>query len=55
MDRLFLLGAATLCVGGAGYAVGLSVPYRGRAFSLTALMVGLALVVVARTRREGSA
>lgn len=55
MDRLYLVGAAALVAGGAGYAVGVLTPYPGRSFSVTALMVGIALVVVARTHREGSA
>ena len=54
MDRLLLVGTAALCVGAVGYAVGVFVPYPGRSLSLTALMVGLALVVVGRTHREGS-
>lgn len=54
MDRLLLVGAAALAAGVGGYAVGVVVPYPGRSFSLTALMVGLALVVVGRTHREES-
>lgn len=42
------LGAGLLAVGLAGYAVGLAVAYPGRAFSLTAVMVGTALVIVGR-------
>lgn len=48
MNRLLAVGAATLGLGAVGYGVGLFVPYPGRAFSLTAVMVGLALVVVGR-------
>ncbi|WP_276272185.1 hypothetical protein [Haloarcula litorea] len=43
------VGGALLTVGGvAGYVVGITAPYPGRAFSLTALMVGLTLVAVGR-------
>lgn len=54
MDRLLLVGAAALCAGAVGYAVGVFVPYPGRSFSLTALMLGLALAVVGRTGREAA-
>lgn len=54
MDRLLLAGAITASVGVLGYAVGVFVPYPGRAFSLTASMVGLALLVVGRTSEEAT-
>ena len=53
MDRLLVAGAAALCAGVVGYATGLFVPYPGRSFSLTALIVGLA-VVVGLTGREAA-
>ncbi|MEZ3114919.1 hypothetical protein RYH80_03175 [Halobaculum sp. MBLA0147] len=46
MDRSTLLGAALTAVGLVGYAVGVAVAYPGRAFSVTAVTVGLALLVV---------
>lgn len=49
MNRLLAVGATTLGVGVVAYGVGIFVAYPGRAFSLTAVMVGLALVVVGRT------
>lgn len=54
MDRLLLVGAVALCAGAVGYAVGVFVPYPGRSFSLTAFMLGLALVVVGRTAGEAA-
>jgi hypothetical protein len=43
MDRTFLAGAALSAVGLCGYAAGTVVAYPGRAFSLTALMLGITL------------
>jgi hypothetical protein len=54
MDRLLAAGVLAFCAGAAGYVVGLYVPYPGRSFSVTAFMVGLALVVVGRTAGEAS-
>ncbi|QLD89917.1 hypothetical protein HWV07_13120 [Natronomonas salina] len=55
MDRLLLAaGAAALCAGAVGYAAGVFVAYPGRSFSVTAFMLGLALVVVGRTAREAN-
>jgi len=44
-------GLGLLCtVGGvAGYIVGVAVPYPGRAFSVTALMLGVTLLAVGRS------
>lgn len=53
MTRGTVLGVALTLVGLAGYVVGLFIPYRGRAFTLTAVMVGIVLVAIAR--REGRA
>lgn len=42
-----LVGGLALTVSSSvGYAIGVAVPYPGRAFSLTGLMVGLALLSV---------
>lgn len=53
MSRGTALGVG-LCVAGLlGYAAGVVVEYPGRAFSLTALMAGIALVTIAH-REDGS-
>lgn len=50
------ISGALLAVGGlVGYVLGLVAPYPGRAFSLTALMVGLAVVAVSRASKEDDA
>ena len=49
MNAATAAGLGLTALGLAGYVVGLSVPYPGRAFSLTALMVGLTVVAVARS------
>jgi hypothetical protein len=46
MDSLAALGPLLVVVGVAGYAVGTVASYPGRAFSLTALMVGVTLLVI---------
>ena len=46
MQRRVLAGWGLLVAGLLGYAAGIYVPYPGRAFSLTAIMVGIVLVVV---------
>jgi hypothetical protein len=46
MDRTFLAGAGLTGVGLCGYVAGTVVSYPGRAFSLTALMVGITLAAV---------
>lgn len=48
MNRTMVLGLGLTLVGLAGYIVGVSVEYPGRAFSLTALITGLTLVAVFR-------
>ena len=48
MVRETLLGGGLFAVGFVGYVVGIYVEYPGRAFSLTAIMVGLTLVAIAR-------
>ncbi|WP_251328654.1 hypothetical protein [Haloplanus pelagicus] len=52
MDRTFLAGAALSVAGIGGYLAGVAVAYPGRAFSLTAVMVGITLVAVGDHRRE---
>ncbi|GAB3322060.1 MULTISPECIES: hypothetical protein [Haloplanus] len=51
MDRAFLVGVALSAVGVCGYVAGLVVAYPGRAFSITAVMVGITLVAVGDGRR----
>jgi len=46
MDRTFLAGAGLSVVGLCGYVAGTLVTYPGRAFSLTAIMVGITLVAI---------
>jgi hypothetical protein len=54
MDRTFAVGACLAVVGTAGYVVGTAVAYPGRAFSLTALMVGITLAALGDGgRRDG--
>lgn len=53
MDRTFAAGASLSGAGTLGYAVGLVVAYPGRAFSLTAVMVGITLMALGDG--EGSA
>ncbi|MFB6353517.1 MAG: hypothetical protein ABEJ92_05470 [Halobacteriales archaeon] len=48
MNRVFGTGLALTGVGLGGYLLGLVQSYPGRAFSLTALMVGIALVAMRR-------
>ena len=48
MVRETLLGLGLLAAGLVGYVVGIYVAYPGRALSLTAVMVGLTVVTIAR-------
>jgi len=48
MQALALAGLLLSAVGVAGYVVGITEPYPGRAFSLTLLMVGITLALVGR-------
>ncbi|MFW5939212.1 MAG: hypothetical protein ACOCQU_02060 [Halolamina sp.] len=54
MDRRSLAGGGLLVAGLLGYAAGVYVPYPGRAFSLTAVMVGIVLVLIGETSTEGA-
>ena len=47
MARQTLIGGGLFTVGLVGYVVGIYVEYPGRAFSVTAIMVGIALVAIA--------
>lgn len=56
MSRERLAGTGLFVLGVVGYVVGIYVEYPGRAFSITAVMVGIALVAIARrTSTEGPA
>jgi hypothetical protein len=46
MDRTFMIGGSLAVLGVCGYAVGVFVPYPGRGFSLTAVMVGITLAAI---------
>lgn len=48
MNPVLALGLGLTLGGLAGYLLGLSTPYWGRAFSVTMLMVGVALVAMWR-------
>jgi hypothetical protein len=52
MDRRFAAGLTLTALGVAGYLLGLRVAYPGRAFSISAVMVGVTLLVVGRNGRE---
>ena len=56
MVRETVIGGGLFVVGLVGYVVGIYVAYPGRAFSLTAIMVGVTLVAIAdRPPAEDSA
>lgn len=50
MTRGTALGGGLVVAGIVGYTTGVVAAYPGRAFSLTALMVGIALLVIQRKR-----
>jgi hypothetical protein len=54
MDRTFTVGAGLTVVGVCGYAGGVFVAYPGRAFSLTAIMVGITLAAIGDGRGTGA-
>ncbi|WP_247009677.1 hypothetical protein [Halorientalis litorea] len=53
MNRELVAGVVTLVAGLVGYVVGTAVSYPGRAFSVTAVMVGLLLVATGRVSHDG--
>lgn len=53
MNRARLAGAGLFAVGFIGYVVGIYVEYPGRAFSITATIVGVALVAIAGRSDSG--
>ena len=48
MERYTIIGLALFIAGIAGYVVGIYVAYPGRAFSVTAVMVGITLFAIAQ-------
>lgn len=46
MERRTLAGIGLSAAGLVGYVTGIFVPYPGRAFSITAIMVGITLVAL---------
>lgn len=48
MNRVLGTGAALTAVGVVGYVAGVLVPYPGRSFSVTAVMVGVTLLAIGR-------
>lgn len=48
MDGVFLAGVAFTVAGLVGYTAGVLVPYPGRSFALTGIMVGVTLIAVGR-------
>lgn len=48
MNTVLGAGIVLSVIGLGGYIVGLGTPYPGRAFSVTALMVGITLVAIGR-------
>jgi len=49
MDRRLASGYLLTAAGIGGYAAGIAVPYPGRAFSLTLVMVGLTVAIIGRS------
>lgn len=54
MNRTLAAGTVLLVVGLTGYALGVARPFPGRAFTITAVMVGLLLVAVGRAGTGGT-
>jgi hypothetical protein len=49
MNRVLLAGTLVALLGATGYVVGVARQYPGRAFSLTAVMLGITLLAMGRT------
>ncbi len=54
MNPVSTAGAVLLAVGLVGYGVGVAVPYPGRAFSLTAVALGIVLVAIGPSLEEAT-
>lgn len=48
MNRLVAAGVLLVVLGVVGYAAGIAAPYPARAFSVTAVMVGITLIAIRR-------
>jgi len=55
MNVVLAAGIVATALGVVGYVAGLVVAYEGRAFSLTALMIGITLVAVGSGDRSAAA
>lgn len=54
MNSATVLGLLLTGIGIAGYALGLTTPYPGRAFSITLVMVGVTLLATRRVTERAS-
>lgn len=54
MERTLAAGGALTAVGIGGYLLGIRVSYPGRAFSVTAVMIGITLLAIAADRGESA-
>lgn len=54
MNRVRAAGGLLVVLALIGYLVGVVAPYPGRSFTLTGLMVGIAIVAMSRSRPESS-
>lgn len=52
MNVPLVAGLALTALGLVGYVVGITTPYPGRAFSLTAIMIGITVALVSHRREE---
>lgn len=52
MNRELTAGVVLTVAGILGYVVGIAAVYPGRSFSITAMMVGIALVIIGRSGEE---
>lgn len=52
MNRLVAFGAALVALGVLGYGIGIVVDFPGRAFSVTAIMIGITLIAIRRADSE---
>lgn len=46
LNRMLAIGVVLVVIGSAGYLLGITVAYPGRAFSVTAVMVGITLLTI---------
>ncbi len=49
MNRLTTTGLVLTGLGSVGYSAGIAVAYSGRAFSITAIMIGITLLAIGRS------